>query len=267
MRPHLSTDDCEECLCETLRSFSARNPGSVIYQTSLMSALLSGVYEGDKTIASLLTHGDFGLGTFNELDGEMIAFNSQVYQLRSDGSARIAKADQKTPFAVMTWFRPQYRKAFDTPVSRQQIHDVIDQQLSSDNLFCALRIDGYFRYAHTRTVPRQVPPYRAMMDILDSQPEFHFRQREGILVGFRTPQHMQGINVAGYHEHFITEDHLGGGHLLDYQLEKGILTFGEIHRLVIDLPDDSAFLRANLNFNDLDATIRSVENEQDNNRD
>lgn len=42
---------------------------SVLYQTSLMSALLSGVYEGSTTIADLLKHGDFGLGTFNELDG------------------------------------------------------------------------------------------------------------------------------------------------------------------------------------------------------
>ena len=116
MTTHSSACDCEESLCETLRGFSAQHPDSVIYQTSLMSALLSGVYEGETTIASLLTRGDFGLGTFNELDGEMIAFSSQVYQLRADGSARAAKPEQKTPFAVMTWFQPQYRKTFDTPV-------------------------------------------------------------------------------------------------------------------------------------------------------
>ena len=190
----------------------------------------------------------------------MIAFSSQVYQLRADGSARAAKPEQKTPFAVMTWFQPQYRKTFEAPVSRQQIHDVIDQQIPSDNLFCALRIDGNFRHAHTRTVPRQTPPYRAMTDVLDDQPVFRFNQREGVLVGFRTPQHMQGINVAGYHEHFITDDRQGGGHLLDYQLESGVLTFGEIHKLMIDLPADSAFLQANLHPSNLDAAIRSVEN-------
>ncbi len=176
MMMHSSACDCEASLCETLRGFSAQHPDSVIYQTSLMSALLSGVYEGETTIADLLAHGDFGLGTFNELDGEMIAFSSQVYQLRADGSARAAKPEQKTPFAVMTWFQPQYRKAFDGPVSRQQTHDVIDQQIPSDNLFCALRIDGNFRHAHTRTVPRQTPPYRAMTDVLDDQPVFRFNQ-------------------------------------------------------------------------------------------
>ena len=70
---HSAECSCEESLCETLRGFSAQHPDSVIYQTSLMSALLSGVYEGNTTIADLLTHGDFGLGTFNELDGELIA--------------------------------------------------------------------------------------------------------------------------------------------------------------------------------------------------
>lgn len=59
---HYPECSCEESLCETIRGFSAHHPDSVIYQTSLMSALLSGVYEGSTTIADLLTHGDFGLG-------------------------------------------------------------------------------------------------------------------------------------------------------------------------------------------------------------
>ena len=75
---HASDCTCEESLCETLRAFSAQHPDSVLYQTSLMSALLSGVYEGTTTIADLLKHGDFGLGTFNELDGELIAFSSRL---------------------------------------------------------------------------------------------------------------------------------------------------------------------------------------------
>ncbi|QEU41586.1 acetolactate decarboxylase [Raoultella planticola] len=257
---HSSACTCQQSLCETVRGFSAQQPDNVLYQTSLMSALLSGVYEGNTTIADLLTHGDFGLGTFNELDGEMIAFSSEVYQLRADGSARKARGEQKTPFAVMTWFRPQHRVSFDHPVNRQQLHEIIDRQIPSDNLFCALHIDGHFRHAHTRTVPRQTPPYRAMTDVLDDQPVFRFNQRKGILVGFRTPQHMQGINVAGYHEHFITDDRQGGGHLLDYQLDSGVLTFGEIHKLLIDLPADSAFLQADLHPDNLDAAIRAVEN-------
>ena len=257
---HATNCSCEENLIQMIFGFSEDNPELVIYQTSLMSALLSGVYEGETTIAQLMTRGDFGLGTFNELDGELIAFSQEVYQLRADGSARVALPEQKTPFAVMPWFKPQYRLQIDRAISRQKLHDIIDARIPSDNIFCALRIDGHFRHAHTRTVPRQTPPYRAMTDVLDDQPVFRFNGRHGVLVGFRTPQHMQGINVAGYHEHFITDDRQGGGHLLDYQLEHGVLTFGEIHKLVIDLPKDSAFLNANLHPDNLDAAIRAVEN-------
>ncbi|MDP1244278.1 acetolactate decarboxylase, partial [Klebsiella pneumoniae] len=81
---------------------------------------------------------------------------------------------------------------------------------------------------------------RAMTDVLDDQPVFRFNQCEGVLVCFRTPQHMKGINVAGYHEHFITDDSKGGGHLLDYQLDHVVMTFGEFLKLMIVLPADSA---------------------------
>ncbi|WLS78905.1 acetolactate decarboxylase [Erwinia pyri] len=250
---------CEQQLATTVSLLQQDKPESVIYQTSLMSALLSGVYEGSISVADLLKKGDFGLGTFNQLDGEMIAFDSNVYQLKSDGSAREATPQQKTPFAVMTFFRPQHRIQIDEPASREAIHELIDRQVTSDNQFCALRIDGRFSAAQTRTVPCQHRPYRSMPEVLGKQPTFHFSQRDGVLIGFRTPQYMQGINVAGYHEHFITDDRQGGGHLLDYQLEQGVLTFGEISKLVIDLPQDSDFLQADLNPDNLDSAIRSVE--------
>src|SRR5262249_38715832 len=78
-----------------------------LYQTALMSALIAGVYEGEMTYGELRKHGDFGLGTFNDLDGEMVGFDGTFYQLRSDGSARPVTADQKTPFAVVTFFHPE----------------------------------------------------------------------------------------------------------------------------------------------------------------
>ena len=76
------TSHCS-CTQEVVKSFIAyreKHSECVIYQTSLMSALISGVYEGQITMAELLKHGDFGLGTFNNLDGELVALNSKIYQ-------------------------------------------------------------------------------------------------------------------------------------------------------------------------------------------
>ena len=75
MKSHPSDCSCVADIAKTAMQLQRAHPERVIYQTSLMSALLSGVYEGETTMADLLQHGDFGLGTFNHLDGEMIAFN------------------------------------------------------------------------------------------------------------------------------------------------------------------------------------------------
>lgn len=250
---------CAEEIAAYALDHQKHHSDCVIYQTSLMSGLINGVYEGSRTMAELLEHGDFGLGTFNNLDGELVALNSRIFQLREDGSARAARAWQKTPFAVMTFFHPTETLRFDEAVSRDRLHRHIDTLIATDNLFCAMRIDGRFSHVETRTVPRQERPYKPMLEAVANQPTFHFEQRQGTVIGFRSPAYVQGINVAGYHEHFITDDRQGGGHILDYHLEEGVLTFGTIAKLVIDLPQDQDFLQANLSPNNLDSVIHSVE--------
>jgi len=144
-------------------------------------------------------------------------------------------------------------------ISREDLHQRIDDFVATDNLFCALRIDGCFSYVETRTVPRQERPYKPMLEAIAQQPTFRFDNCKGNVIGFRSPAYVQGINVAGYHEHFITDSRQGGGHILDYRLENGVLQFGTIAKLIIDLPLDKDFLRADLSPEDLDSVIHSVE--------
>lgn len=251
------------CVSDIARSFKrfARNgqPESELFQTSLMSALIDGVYDGDMSIEELLQHGDFGLGTFNELDGELVAFDSEVHQLREDGSARVARLDQKTPFAVVTHFRPTMCGTLAEPCTKEEVHAVIDELICSPNLFCAFRIDGRFSSVQTRTVPRQSMPYRPMLEVIEHQPIFAFEETSGTLVGFRCPEYVQGINVAGFHVHFITDDRQGGGHVLDYRLLEGTIEVARISRLHIDLPETDHFQRATLHSNDMASAIEAAE--------
>lgn len=261
---HIATSDSAGCSCalEVSQQFSRwrrQHDGGEIYQSSLMSALLAGVYEGETTMSELLRHGDFGLGTFNHLDGELIAFERQIHQLRSDGSARPARADQKTPFAVMTHFRPCLERRFDHPLSRDEIHQWVDRLVGSDNVFVALRLDGQFETAKVRTVPRQEPPYRPMLEAIEQQLLFRFAAVAGTLVGFRCPPFVQGVNVAGFHEHMITADRKGGGHLLDYTMAHGTLRLSVVRHLNLALPSDPAFRQADLNPADLDRAIQAAE--------
>lgn len=81
----------------------AASDRDVIYQISTIDALISGLYDGDTTFGELKQHGDFGIGTFNQLDGEMMLLDGTVYHIVSDGTVHIMPDSQKTPFAAVTY--------------------------------------------------------------------------------------------------------------------------------------------------------------------
>ena len=50
-----------------------------LVQVSTIDALLQGVYDGNTSLQTLGKYGDFGIGTFNGLDGEMILLEGHFY--------------------------------------------------------------------------------------------------------------------------------------------------------------------------------------------
>src|SRR5215218_5350169 len=84
-----------------------------LFQTSTIDALLDGNYDGDVSFAELAERGDFGLGTLDALDGEMIALDGDFYQIKSDGRAYSIRGETKTPFAVVTFFEPALSETLD----------------------------------------------------------------------------------------------------------------------------------------------------------
>ncbi|MEA1996391.1 MAG: acetolactate decarboxylase, partial [Gemmatimonadota bacterium] len=67
--------------------FSPAPENDTLFQASTLGALMMGVYDGDMSFADLKSHGGFGLGTLNRLDGEMIALEGKFYHVRADGCA------------------------------------------------------------------------------------------------------------------------------------------------------------------------------------
>lgn len=229
-----------------------------LFQTSLMAALLGGVYEGTLTYGELHQHGDFGLGTFNDLDGEMVGFDGVFYQLRSDGSATPVKDDEKTPFAVVTFFTAEQQWRVEEAISRASLQEVIEAA-SDSNLFTAVKVTGVFDRMTTRTVQRQHKPYPPLTDAVAHQAENSFENVSGTLAGFRTPSFAQGIGVAGFHLHFLREDMHAGGHALDYVLRTGTVEIQTLRSFHVELPDSSEFLKTDLSGPSVDTAIRKSE--------
>jgi acetolactate decarboxylase len=237
----------------------AHRHGREIYQTSTMGALLDGVYDGDVTIRELLRHGNFGVGTFNGLDGEMLVLDGVCHQLRADGSATPAHLDELTTFAVVTWFNADDAFEVSTPCDRAALQTLVDDSLESRNLPVAVRITGDFSMVRTRTVTEQHKPYRPFTEATQDQQEVTFTDVSGTLAGFRMPEFEQGISVAGYHSHFIDKDRGRGGHALDYRLARGRVEISVPSELHMSLQRTRGFLRGDLASADIDAQIRQTE--------
>lgn len=231
-----------------------------VFQTSLMSALLDGVYDGEMTIGDLLRHGDFGLGTFNALDGEMVVLDSVCYQLRGSGEASVADPGLRTPFAVVTHFVPTVTKDLPANLSRAQVASIVGELIPSENYLYAMRITGDFDWVRTRTAARQTKPYPPLRAATRNEPVKQFDDVSGIVAGFRTPLYEQGIGVPGGHVHFIDRDRRRGGHVLDYAIRQGSLELCLATDLHLALPLNKAFGRANLSPDDLAAQVAQTEN-------
>jgi len=92
-----------------------------MYQISTSNALVEGVYSGAISSRDLLQHGDFGLGTFENLDGEMVIADGAIYQVHSDGSVLRRDDDFQVPFAVVSRF--QAEELFETGLIAS-LHDL-----------------------------------------------------------------------------------------------------------------------------------------------
>jgi acetolactate decarboxylase len=208
----------------------------VLFQASTIGALLEGAYEGDVTFAELARQGDLGLGTVNHLDGEMITLDERFYRADVDGRIEELRGSERTPFAVVAPFDPAIEFELEGSIDHDRLLAEIDRRVPADAATCAVRIDGHFELVQARSVPRQEPPYRPLMEVVADQRVFEFAAVDGTMLGFRFPEYAEGIEVSGWHLHFISEDRSRGGHVLDSRsstLHVQLDPSGELH---VELP-------------------------------
>ncbi|MBU1693157.1 MAG: acetolactate decarboxylase [Verrucomicrobia bacterium] len=225
---------------------AARAP-DLLTQFSVIDALLAGNYDGSLTCGELRRHGDFGIGTFTALDGEMTVLDGVVYAIRSDGRVEQVPDSETTPFATVTFFDPDVAIGWSGgPVSYAVFQEQLRPHLPTPNHFYAVWVYGHFNRVKTRSVPRQAPPYPPLAEVTKRQSVFEFSDVEGTLVGFWSPPFVKGVNVPGWHFHFLTRDRTGGGHVLDFELRGGGIWLDGKSRATILLPETGAFLETDL---------------------
>ncbi len=231
-----------------------------VFQVSTSGALVAGVYDREVSVATLLEHGDFGLGTFTGLDGEMIVLDGAAYHADGGGHVTAAPTDAGAPFAIVTRFAPERFATLPPVASFAALEAACDPFRDSANIFYAIRLDGHFARVKARAIDPP-PPGMRLAEAAKTQHEFTFEDIEGTLVGIWSPEFSGSFGVAGYHFHFISKDRLKGGHLLDVDAANLRLAIEPLSNFHLALPETEAFLKAKIG-TDTEAVLARAERSQ-----
>ena len=226
-----------------------------LFQVSTSNALVQGVFRGSLTVADLKRNGDFGLGTFEDLDGELVMIDGDCFRASGGGVVNAAPDEASVPFAVVT----RFHRDTSTTTAAGSLADLtasLDRVRPSENLFVGIRVDGRFDRLSLRAACAAAPG-EDLLEATAHQSEFNLTDEVGTLVGFWAPLYARAVNVPGYHFHFISEDRALGGHVLGMDagpLQVGIHVESELH---VAIPETEEFLAADLSGDHQEALHRA----------
>ena len=232
------------------------------YQVSTINALAQGFSKSVIKVEELLRHGDLGLGTFEDVDGEMIVLDGKCYRAQKSGDVTLAENDRGVPFAAVCNFRSMRKEDPGRVETIEQLKGWLMLRIEEDfglNSMYAVRIDGEFAKIVARSASGTKAHHVTLKDALSvTQNVFSFENITGTLVCVYYPDYLEGINAAGWHLHFISEDKKHGGHVFDISMIKGEAAFCKLTSVEVRIPDTPAFDTYDLRSASKD-DIRSVE--------
>lgn len=233
-----------------------------MYQVSTLQALALGYSRAVINVEELIQEGDTGLGTFEDVNGEMILMEGTCYRADQDGNVTVVPLDTGVPFAAVAklYGEQQFsiKNMSDISSLRKDLTNKIEEHFGLNSMH-VVRIDGLFEKVDARSEA----PYRShhitLKEVLGkTQKAFVFENIRGTLVGVYFPDYMDGINMPGWHLHFLSDDRSKGGHVFDVSVKDGMAKVDKITEININLPKEPAFDTYTLKQN-LQEEIKSVE--------
>jgi len=214
----------------------------MIFHYSVLKALDNGVLEGDMTVGQLKKHGNFGLGTFNHMNGEMVVLDGNIYRITQEGKIVEPGDAILIPYSIVTLYDQDGKYSMEGEITYPSLKTYVAEKLPSLNNFYAFRITGEFEYIKCGGANAQNKPYnRTLNQMLADRPVYEGRNITGTLVGFWCPAYIGDINTSGFHLHFISDDHTLGGHLIEFNAGSLNLEYDIKLEYKILLPDTEIF--------------------------
>ncbi len=220
---------------------------ATLYQVGVLQAYFHEVYDGTVSYAEIMPHGDFGLGTYNAINGEVIALDGKFYHIDYTGQVRDVDSKAKTPFAMVTQFQEDDNFIIQNIASFDELKDTLDKHIASTNYIYMLRIDGEFEYLKCRSVKPLQKPYQPILESLETaECYFELEKTRGTLVVARFPAYLSQLNNPGYHMHYIDAAKQNGGHVIDVTVANANVKVCQIKNLHVMLDDSDEFRDAEM---------------------
>ena len=216
-----------------------------MYQVATLQSLALGYSRGVITVEELLTHGDIGLGTYEDVNGEMILLEGHCFRAREDGSVIEVAPETGVPFCAVSFLQGARRFDIGPLNSVAELKQLLDVKIEEDfglNSMHMVRIDGFFPRIDARSESAYRSHHVELKDVLAmTQKDFFFENISGSLICVYFPDYMDGINAPGWHFHFISDDRTRGGHVFELVMERGTVRLDKINTIEIRLPSEPAF--------------------------
>ncbi len=232
-----------------------------IAQVALLQSLAQGYFGGTVTAKELISRGDTGIGTFEGLNGEMIALDGVIYQALGDGTVIVAPDTTIIPYATVTFFDNDYEVKVTDIKNKADFEKVMNAVVKEHgvNSFYMVKLHTEFESILFRSEYGSKAPYPTLVEALKGkQTEFTEKNIKGTLVGLFCPSYMGELNSPGWHFHFISDDRKKGGHILELSVKDATVYFDKTDKFTMILHDDPAFHEINLK-KDMSEDIRSAE--------
>src|SRR5699024_6341968 len=212
----------------------------MLYQHGTLGTLMAGLLEGTMEMKEILKHRDLGIDTLTGSDGQVIILDDVAYHADAHSHFKQLDGSEMTPFATVTPFKPEVSFDVRHITDSENLLNKIKSHAASENLFFAVKISGKFENVHVRMMPKQEKPYSKLIKYAKQQPEYHYDQIDGTIVGFYAPTLFHGIAAGGFHLHFVDKDKTVGGHVLDFEMNHGDVEISNIETLEQHFPVNNA---------------------------
>lgn len=216
-----------------------------MFQVSTLQALMLGYSKAVIPVSELLKHGSIGLGTFTDVNGELIALDGTCYRAMENGDIALAEPERGVPFSAVCTMQDcepmEFGYTDNIADLKTALNNIIDAHFGLNSMHMA-RIDGEFALIDARSESGYESVHVDLKTILGkTQKAFKFENIKGTLVCVYFPDYMDGINASGWHIHFVSDDRKHGGHVFDIVMKTGKGQISKINSIELKLPDEPIF--------------------------